>query len=127
MKKCIIVLMLGIFLSVPAAWASDPDLEGRITRVDVPKSTVLIKNELDNKIGKREYRVLIKQGMINDYKKNDKLKVWLMKFDNYLTHRIKKMNVHGAAGTKPKIDFSDLNGTKEPGSEETARGDSKVE
>ena len=78
MKKCIIVLMLGIFLSVPAAWASDPDLEGRITRVDVPKSTVLIKNELDNKIGKREYRVLIKQGMINDYKKNDKLKVWLM-------------------------------------------------
>ena len=78
MKKYIIALVLGIFLSAPAAWASDPDLEGRITKIDVPKSTVLIKNELDNKIGKREVRVVVKQGMINDYKKNDKLKVWLM-------------------------------------------------
>ena len=78
MKKRLVVLSLGILLSATAAWASDPDLEGRITKIDVTKSIILVKNELDNKIGKREYRVLVKQGMINDYKKNDKLKVWLM-------------------------------------------------
>ena len=78
MKKCIIVLMLGIFLSAPAAWASDPDLEGRVTKVEMTRSILTVRNELENKIGKREYRILVKQGMINDYKKNDKLKVWLM-------------------------------------------------
>ena len=70
--------LLGILSLAGAAWAEDPDLEGRITTLDITKSIIRVKNELDNKIGKREYRVLVKQGMINDYKKNDKLKIWLM-------------------------------------------------
>ena len=71
-------LVLGILLLAGTAWASDPDLEGRVQKVDIQKNFLLVKNELDNKIGKRDYRVTVKQGMINDYKKNDKLKVWLM-------------------------------------------------
>ncbi len=80
MKKIIISLIMGVVLSASAAWAGDdPDLEGRITKIEYTKSRIVVKNELDNSIGKREYRVIVKQGMINDYKKNDKLKVWLMK------------------------------------------------
>ena len=80
MNKRFISVVAGVFLLLAGtAWASDDrDLEGRITLIDYTKSRILVKNELDNKIGKREYRVLVKQGMINDYKKNDKLKVWLM-------------------------------------------------
>ena len=78
MKKMIAAIFLGLLLSASAAWAGDPDLEGRVTTIDYTKSIIRVKNELDNKIGKREYRVLVKQGMINDYKTNDKLKVWLM-------------------------------------------------
>jgi len=78
MKKVIGGLLFGVFLLTSAAWAQDPDLEGRITRIDYTKSVILVKNELNNEIGPREYRVLVKQGMINDYKKNDKLKIWLM-------------------------------------------------
>lgn len=70
--------MLGLLFSASLAYAEDPDLQGRITNINTLKGTVLVKNELDNKIGKREYRVVLKQGMINDYKKNDKLKIWLM-------------------------------------------------
>ena len=78
MKKSILALGLGVLLC-SGAWAGDdPDLEGRITLIDYTKSVIRVKNELENKIGKREYRVVVKQGMINDYKKNDKLKVWLM-------------------------------------------------
>ena len=77
MKKLSLVLA-GLLVSASLAWAGEPDLEGRISRVDVTKSVILVKNELENKIGKREYRVLVKQGMINDYKKNDKVKIWLM-------------------------------------------------
>ena len=78
MNKRIAGLVFGILLLAGTAWASDPDLEGRVTTIDYTKSKILVLNELDNKIGKREYRVVVKQGMINDYKKNDKLKIWLM-------------------------------------------------
>ena len=78
MKKAILAVICGILLSSSVCWASDPDLEGRVVLIDYTKSIILVRNELDNKIGKREYRVLVKQGMINDYKKNDKLKIWLM-------------------------------------------------
>ena len=79
MKKRAAGLLLGVLLFAGAAWAGDePDLEGRVQKVEIQKNYLLVKNELENKIGKREYRVYVKQGMINDYKKNDKLKVWLM-------------------------------------------------
>ena len=69
--------LMALFITA-TAWASDPDMEGRITKIDATKSIITVGNELDNKIGKREKRVLVKQGMINDYKTNDKLKIWLM-------------------------------------------------
>ena len=78
MKKRVLLFLLGLFLLSAPAWAGDPDLEGRVTKIEMTKSILTVKNELENKIGKREYRILVKQGMINDYKKNDKLKVWLM-------------------------------------------------
>ncbi len=77
MKKAIL-LMFSLLCFTTLAHAGDPDLEGRITRLDVPKSIITVHNELENSIGKREYRVVVKQGMINDYKRNDKVKVWLM-------------------------------------------------
>lgn len=77
MKKSALIVFTLLLLS-SSAWARDPDLEGRITSVNIPKSTILVKNELENEIGLREYRVIVKQGMISDYKKNDKLKIWLM-------------------------------------------------
>ena len=77
MKKAGVGVVLGVLLAT-AAWAGEPDIEGRITTLNMTKSIIVVKNELDNKIGRREYRVLVKQGMINDYKKNDKLKIWLM-------------------------------------------------
>ena len=79
MNKKIVIFALGILLfASPAQAGDDPDLEGRVTKVETTKSVLTVMNELENKIGKREYRILVKQGMINDYKKNDKLKVWLM-------------------------------------------------
>ncbi len=77
MKKCFLLLM-GMMFCASLAWARDPDIEGRATRVDYTQNTLLVLNELKNDIGKREYRVKVKQGMINDYKKNDRLKIWLM-------------------------------------------------
>lgn len=77
MKRFALVFAAFI-LSTSLAWAGDPDLEGRITRIDYVKSTLYVRNELKNQIGNRDYRVLVKQGMINDYKHNDRLKVWLM-------------------------------------------------
>ena len=77
MKK-LTLLFLALLFTTALAYADDPDLEGRITTISIPKSTITVKNELENKIGKREYRVLLKQGMINEYKKNDKVKIWLM-------------------------------------------------
>ena len=78
MKKICSTVVLGLILCSWAWAGDDPDLQGRITLIDYTKSVIRVANELENKIGKREYRVVVKQGMINDYKKNDKLKVWLM-------------------------------------------------
>ncbi len=77
-KNAILILAAAFLFAGSVAWAGDPDLEGRVTRIDYTKNRLVVQNELENKIGKREYKVMIKQGMINDYKKNDKLKVWLM-------------------------------------------------
>ena len=42
-----------------------------------------------------------------------KLKVSLLKFDNYLSGRLKKMNLELNGNGKPKIDFLELNSDKE--------------
>ncbi len=76
MKKYIFWAVVFIFGAAPA-WARDPDVEGRVTRLDYTQGRLLVLNELNNDIGKREYRVTVKPGMINEYKKNDRLKVWL--------------------------------------------------
>lgn len=89
MKKVLLALCMGIVLSSSAVWASDPDIEGRITKIELTKSILTVKNELENKIGKHEKRVLVKQGMINNYMKNDKLKIWLMA-DGYEAKHIER-------------------------------------
>ena len=50
-----------------------------------------------------------------------KLKVWLMRFDNYLTHRLKKIHTNGNGNGKPKIDFKDISG------DNSVAGDGKTE
>ena len=77
MKKYAL-LLAGILLFTAPAWAEDSDIDGRVSRIDYTKSIILVRNELKNEIGNRDYRVLVKQGMINNYKKNDRLKIWLM-------------------------------------------------
>ncbi len=48
-----------------------------------------------------------------------KLKVYLMKFDNYLTHRLTKMNTNMNGNGKPKIDFKDITSTDSGAGEES--------
>ena len=79
MNKLMTGVLMGICLMGSVAFAGDdPDLQGKVGSIDQRKSIIVVKNELENKIGKRDYRVIVKQGMINDYKRNDTLKVWLM-------------------------------------------------
>lgn len=78
-NRSILSALIGLVLLTGQAWAKDePDLEGRVTRIDIPKEQLLVKNELENDIGLREYRVQLKRGMIDGYRRGDKLKVWLM-------------------------------------------------
>ena len=77
MKKYFL-FAIGILMTASFAWADDPDLQGCVTGIDYIKNVVQVRNELKNSIGNRDYRVLVKQGMINNYKRNDKLKIWLM-------------------------------------------------
>src|SRR5207253_3199045 len=52
----------------------DPrELEGEIVRVDYPRSQMVIRD-----IDGRERKVIVKQGMINNYKVDDYVKVYLM-------------------------------------------------
>ena len=77
MKKYFFILT-ALLLTASTVWAEEADLQGHVIRIDYPQNRVLLRNEVKNKIGLRDYRVAIKQGMINDYKKNDQLKIWLM-------------------------------------------------
>ncbi len=78
MLKKYTIFLFAVLISVPAfAESSSPDLEGRISHIHYPGSVVVVRNELTNAIGLRDYRVKVKQGMINDYKQSDRLKIWL--------------------------------------------------
>ncbi len=77
MKKYILFLAALLFSAAPAL-AVEPDLHGEITSIDYGKSEIQVRNILPNKIGNRDYRVNVKQGMINDFKRNDTVNVWLM-------------------------------------------------
>ena len=78
MKKFILLLAALFVSTVPAQAAVEPDLHGEITSIDYGKSAIQVRNVLPNKIGNRDYRVSVKQGMINDFKRNDTVNVWLM-------------------------------------------------
>lgn len=77
MKKILAGLFLGMMLWVSSAWAFDPDIEGWITKIETSQRRITVLNELKNKIGLREYRFTVKNGTINDYKRDDRVRVWL--------------------------------------------------
>ncbi len=58
---------------------SDPDVEGRIANIDYVKNEIIVNNILykEKKVGAREKRIKIKQGMINNYKVQDYVKIKL--------------------------------------------------
>lgn len=58
---------------------SDPDVEGRIANIDYVKNEIVVNNILyqEKKVGAREKRIQVKQGMINHYKLQDYVKVKL--------------------------------------------------
>ncbi len=81
--KILIRVSLALFLAgiTGSAFAdmSDPDVEGRIANIDTVKNIIVVSNVLTNKnVGAREKRILVKQGMINNYKLADYVKVKLM-------------------------------------------------
>ena len=80
------VLMLFVGLSVGVCFAevtdfpvSDPDVEGRIANIDYGQSEIVVNNILykEKKVGAREKRIKVKQGMINNYKVQDYVKIKL--------------------------------------------------
>ncbi len=58
---------------------TDPDVEGRIANIDYVKNEIIVNNILyqEKKVGAREKRIRVKQGMINHYKLQDYVKVKL--------------------------------------------------
>ncbi len=58
---------------------SDPDVEGRIANIDYVKNEIIVNNILykEKKVGAREKRIKVKQGMINNYKVQDYVKIKL--------------------------------------------------
>ncbi len=97
----IIMLSLGamLYLAVRALPRIEEDTAATRGHTLVDR---LLHSEIPHKI----------DAVVNSYsgKFFRKLKVLLMKFDNYLTHRIKKMNTHMNGTGKPKIDFKDVTG-----------------
>ena len=65
---------------VSFAEISDPDVEGRIANIHTIKNEIVVNNILykEKNVGPREKRIKVKQGMINNYKLQDYVKVKLM-------------------------------------------------
>ena len=75
-----LVLSGGIcFAEVTDFPVSDPDVEGRIANIDYGQSEIVVSNILykEKNVGGREKRVKVKQGMINNYKLQDYVKIKL--------------------------------------------------
>ena len=75
-----LVLSGGIcFAEVTDFPVSDPDVEGRISNIDYGQNEIVVNNLLykEKKVGAREKRIKVKQGMINNYKVQDYVKVKL--------------------------------------------------
>ncbi|GEM_PF-2728792 len=75
-----LVLSGGIcFAEVKDLPVSDPDVEGRIANIDYGRGEIVVNNVLykEKKVGAREKRVRVKQGMINNYKVQDYVKIKL--------------------------------------------------
>ena len=58
---------------------ADPDVEGRISNIDYGQNEIVVSNILykEKNVGGREKRIKVKQGMINNYKVQDYVKVKL--------------------------------------------------
>ena len=83
MRKFVWAIMAVFCLGLTGsafAEMSDPDVEGRIANINTIKNEIVVNNILykEKKVGAREKRIKVKQGMINDYKLQDYVKVKLM-------------------------------------------------
>ena len=90
LKLSTIILVFGLAIA-SAAYAMDkPDLEGPIVKIDTVKNVITVKNVgKDAQSKAKEKKVLVKQGMINDYRMRDYVQIRLMK-DNYEAKYIEK-------------------------------------
>ena len=88
----ILLLAVAALILSSAAHADAPDLEGRVSDVDYSGHMLVVRNELTNQLGNRDYRVGVKQGMINDYKKNDRLRIWLDVNDSHKAEMIERIS-----------------------------------
>lgn len=95
MRSLSVALVLSLTLSLTASPAiarmDDPDLEGPIKKIMTTKNEIVVKNMLtDSRVKNKEKRVLVKQGMINNYKMNDYVQVKLMA-DNFEAKQIDRI------------------------------------
>ncbi len=93
MKK-LSLIMLSLFaflgLSLSALAMDEPDLEGAIVKINTIKNEITIRNDGPNaKMKNKEKKVLVKQGMINNYKMYDYVQIRLMA-DRYEAKMIEK-------------------------------------
>ena len=94
MKKLMFfALSLFVFfgLSFGTFAMDEPDLEGPIVKINTNKNEITVKNVGEHSRSKnKEKKVLVKQGMINNYKMHDYVQIRLMA-DNYEAKMIEKM------------------------------------
>ena len=90
LKPMTIVLALGLVIA-PAVHAMDkPDLEGPIVKINMVKSVITVRNiGKDVQSKNKEKKVLVKQGMISNYRLGDYVQIRLMQ-DNYEAKQIEK-------------------------------------
>ena len=89
--------MLSLFfflgLSMSALAMDDPDLEGPIIKINTIKNEITVRNVGEHaKLKNKEKKVLVKQGMINNYKMRDYVQIRLMA-DHYEAKMIEKTSV----------------------------------
>ena len=78
MKKRLVVPLLALLLLAGTSWAGTPDLEGRITGIDHAKGVLRIRNVIQSRMFRREYRIYADPGMLNGFRMHDRVRVWLV-------------------------------------------------